>query len=129
MNTKFKIEISDIAYEKIKDLLKINTEYSYLRFVNIPLCGSKSKLEISLDDKIEADDTKITFKNLLILYKKENLKDYHTIFLIFEDDTFKIRGEKNSEVITLGCGCSNKNCSSSSKDCGETSCCGGCKNP
>lgn len=126
MKTKFRIEISDFAYEKINELLRANKDYSYIRFTSVPFCGSKTNIEISLDNKVEADDSKIVFKDLVMLYKEENLKEYEIVFLIFEDNTFKIKSEKFLQTTASSCGCSQKS-NGSCGGCGSSGGCGGCK--
>lgn len=127
MKRDVKIEISDIAYDKIKEMLNANTEYSYLRFTSVAQCCSKSNIEISLEDTVTEDDEKKSFKDLTLIYNKENLNDYKIIFLIFEDDTFKVNYEKNIENNTAHKSCHSKNCSSrtnckSTKSCASSPC-------
>lgn len=122
MDTKLRIEISDFAYDKITELLSSNKEYSYLRFTSVAFCGSKSNIDLMLDNKVEEDDERIAYKDLVLLYKKENLKDYEFIFVIYEDNTFKVKGEKNEEALAVGCGCS----SGGGGGCGSSGGCGSC---
>lgn len=130
MKRNVKIEISDIAYSKIKEMLSSNTEYSYLRFTSVSQCCSKSNIEISLEDTVTEDDERKLFKDLTLVYNKENLNDYEIIFLIFEDDTFKVNYEKNIKASAAHNNCHGKSCSShttckSVKSCTSSSC--GCK--
>lgn len=113
MNEKFKIEISNIAHEKLKELFHKNPEYNFLKLYSAPFCGKKEKIEIMASDEKFPNDETFIFKDITILYDKKIIESFKNIFLIYEDDTFKISFEDAKDYSKSMEGCKKHSCGSS----------------
>jgi len=116
MNKKPKIKISEEAFIHLKESLKMNKEYSAVKFTYVKSC-CRPKVEIYLDNSTE-ELIQDSIEDLPILYDLNFADKIKTITLIYKNSSFHIKPELYEEQKKDCSHCSNKShsCGSCKRD-------------
>lgn len=90
MNSLPNIIISLNAKEQLLKLLKINKDYSCIRFLCKSSCCGNPKIEILLDE-INSEDIVTQNNDITCVYNKELTSKIKEIQLIYEDSQFMLK--------------------------------------
>jgi len=118
MEQTLKIKLSQIAHDKLMEMLKLSKEYTSVRFTYVSGCCKSPKVDISLDN-YKAGDIKNTIDDLPILYDEILLDSIVELTIAHSDSRFWLKTISSSDSNKH---CSKENsesCNGCSGDCGS----------
>ena len=90
MEQTLKIKLSKVAHDELMEMIKLDEEYTSVRFVYVSGCCKTAKVDIYLDN-FKTGDIKNNIDDLPILYDETLLDNILELTIAYRDSRFWIK--------------------------------------